>query len=168
MLQYVPSGVLLSLSLVVLCSCAPQRHPEIRPLTMPKANTEGHPFEVAIFHGCYDGDTCTVSLAENIPALFGDHITVRLTGIDTPEIKGMCEQEKELARQAQALTQKLMVQASKIELAEPRRDKYFRILARVMADGQEVAQDLVKAGLAVPYDGAKKKDWCADGGDGSK
>ena len=133
-----------------LAACAPStshKHPEVRPLTMPKVNTEGHPFEVAIFHGCYDGDTCTVSLAENIPALFGDHITVRLTGIDTPEIKGMCEQEKELARQAQALTQKLMVQASTIELAEPRRDKYFRILARVMADGNEVAQALVKAGL---------------------
>ena len=114
-----------SLCLAILCSCGTQRHPEIRPLTMPKANTEGHPFEVAIFHGCYDGDTCTVSLAENIPALFGDHITVRLTGIDTPEIKGMCEQEKVLARQAQALTQKLMVQAMKIELLEPRRDKYF-------------------------------------------
>ena len=54
---------------------------------MPKASTEGHPFEVAIFHGCYDGDTCTVSLAENISAVFGDHITVRLTGIGRPETK---------------------------------------------------------------------------------
>jgi endonuclease YncB( thermonuclease family) len=133
---------------------------------MPKANTEGHPFEVAIFHGCYDGDTCTVSLAANIPALFGDHITVRLSGIDTPEIQGMCKEEKDLAKKAQALTQRLMVQAVKIELAEPRRDKYFRILAKVMADGQEVAQELVKAGFAVPYDGGKKKDWCAVGSNG--
>jgi endonuclease YncB( thermonuclease family) len=55
--------------------------------------------------GATNGDTCTVSLGQNIPALFGDHITVRLTGIDTPKIKGMCEHEKELAKQAQALTQ---------------------------------------------------------------
>ena len=34
--------------------------------------------------------------------LFGDHITVRLAGIDTPEIKGMCDEEKALAKQAQA------------------------------------------------------------------
>jgi endonuclease YncB( thermonuclease family) len=129
---------------------------------MPKAHTESQPFGVAVFHGCYDGDTCTVSLPENIPALFGDHITVRLAGIDTPEIKGMCDEEKALARKAQELTQKLMVQASKIELAEPKRDKYFRILARVMADGQEVAQELVKAGLAVPYDGGTKKRWCPE------
>src|SRR5690349_9649717 len=96
-------------------ACAPLTHrttahkdPEVRPLTMPKASTEGHPFEVAVFHGCYDGDTCTVSLPENIPALFGDHITVRLAGIDTPEIKGMCDEEKALAQKARALTQKLM------------------------------------------------------------
>ncbi|MEO7859844.1 MAG: thermonuclease family protein [Nitrospirales bacterium] len=71
-----------------------------------------------------------------MPALFGDHITVRLAGIDTSEMKGTCEEEKALARQAQALTQTLMVQAVKIELLEPKWDKYFRILARVMADGQ--------------------------------
>ena len=133
---------------------------EPRQLTMPKAHTDGQPFEVAVFHGCYDGDTCTVSLPPGIPALFGDHITVRLAGIDTPEMKGICEEEKALARQAQALTQKLMVQAVKIELLEPRRDKYFRILAKVLADGQEVAQELVKAGLARPYDGGKKERWC--------
>ena len=57
---------------------------------------KGQPFEVAVFHGCYDGDTCTVSLPQGIPALFGDHITVRLAGIDTPEMKGICEEEKAL------------------------------------------------------------------------
>ena len=66
--------------------------------------------------------------ADSIPVLLGDHITVRLTGIDTPGMRGICGQEKELAKKAQSLTQQLMVQASKIELAEPRRDKYFRIL----------------------------------------
>jgi endonuclease YncB( thermonuclease family) len=129
---------------------------------MPKAHTEGQPFEVAVFHGCYDGDTCTVSLHSNIPALFGDHITVRLAGIDTPEMKGICEEEKALATQAKALTQNLMVQAAKIELLEPKRDKYFRILAKVMTDGREVAQELVKAGLARPYDGGKKQRWCPE------
>jgi hypothetical protein len=36
-----------------------------------------------------------------------------------------------------------------------------------MADGQEVAKEVVKVGLAVPYDGSKKKDWCAAAGNGS-
>jgi micrococcal nuclease len=157
---------LLVSSLVLVAGCAPsgtKKTPyEPRQLTMPKAHTEGQPFQVAVFHGCYDGDTCTVSLPPGIPALFGDHITVRLAGIDTPEMKGICEEEKALARQARALTQTLMVQAMKIELLEPRRDKYFRILARVMADDREVAQELVKAGLARPYEGGKKERWCPE------
>lgn len=71
------------------------------------------------------------------------------------------EKEKALARQAQAFTHKLMLDAQKIELLEPKRDKYFRILARVVADGKEVAQELVAARFAVPYNGqGKKKDWC--------
>ena len=161
-----PCGTCITmlLFLAVLTSCASpisRTKPEIRPLTMPKAHTEGEPFQVALFHGCYDGDTCTVSLPD-LPPIFGDHITVRLAGIDTPEMKGICEEEKALARQAQAFTQKLMVQAQKIELQEPKRDKYFRVLARVMADGQEVAQELVKAGLARSYDGGKKERWCQE------
>lgn len=83
---------------------------------------------------------------------------MRLACIDTPEMKGFCEKEK-AARQPQAFTHKLMVQAQGIELQEPRRDMYFRILARVIADGQEVAQELVKAGSAVPYDGGRKQRW---------
>lgn len=77
-------------------------------------------------------------------------------------MKGGCQVEKDLALQAKALTQKLMVQASKIELLDPKRDKYFRILAKVVADGQEVSQELVKAGLARPYDGGKKMRWCPE------
>ncbi len=152
----------LSAGALLLASCAsPHAKPEIRPLTMPKTSTEGQPLEVAAFHGCYDGDTCTVSLQPTLPALFGDHITVRLAVIDTPEIKGICEKEKALARQAQAFTQHLMIEAKAIDLLEPKRDKYFRILARVMIDGKEVAQELVAAGFAVPYNGqGKKKDWC--------
>ena len=151
---------LMLLTLPACSSHSIHKKPEVRPLTMPQVRTDDQPFQVAIFHGCYDGDTCTVSLPKHIPALFGDHITVRLAGIDTPEIKGMCEQEKALAVMAQALTQALMRQATNIELTEPHRDKYFRILAKVMADGHEVAQELVKAGLAVPYNGqGKKKDW---------
>ena len=69
---------------MLLTACAPhhthdalKQHPEIRPLTMPKASTEGQLFQVVVFHGCYDGATCTVSSA-NLPAIYGDHrISVR-------------------------------------------------------------------------------------------
>lgn len=47
-------------------------------------------FDQAVYHTCYDGDTCMMSLP-GIHPLFGDHIPVRLAGIDTPEMKGQCE-----------------------------------------------------------------------------
>src|SRR5437016_2415285 len=57
------------------------------------------PFSRVIFHHSYDGDTCTVTLP-GLPDVFGERISIRLVGIDAPEIKGRCEQEKRLAMQA--------------------------------------------------------------------
>ena len=48
----------------------------------------------------YDGDTITVDLKGQHP-LFGDNISVRIAGIDTPEIKGKCAQEKEVGSGSQ-------------------------------------------------------------------
>ena len=42
-----------------------------------------------------------------------------------------------------------------------RRDKYFRILAGIRADGRDVGRMLIEAGLAVQYDGGTKTaNWC--------
>ena len=121
-------------------------------------------FDQAVYHTCYDGDTCMMSLP-GIHPLFGDHIPVRLAGIDTPEMKGQCEREKQLARQARDLVRLALSGAEAIHLRKASRDKYFRIDARVMADGQDLSQILITHGLAVPYDGGTKtKDWCVEAG----
>lgn len=118
-------------------------------------------FDQAVYHTCYDGDTCMMSLP-GIHPLFGDHISVRLAGIDTPEMKGQCEREKQLARQARDLVRSALRQAGTIHLRKASRDKYFRIDARVLADGHDVSEILITEGLAVPYDGGMKTvDWCA-------
>jgi len=97
-----------------------------------------------------------------LPEIFGDHVLVRLAGIDTPEIKGQCEREKQLARQARDLVRLVLGQAEQINLVRPSRDKYFRINARLVADGQDLSEMLLSKSLAVPYEGgAKTKDWCA-------
>ncbi|MEX5283819.1 MAG: thermonuclease family protein [Nitrospiraceae bacterium] len=102
-----------------------------------------------------------------IHPLFGDHIPVRLAGIDTPEMKGHCEREKQLARQARDLVRSALSGAGAIHLRKASRDKYFRIDARVMADGQDLSDVLMMQGLAVPYDGGTKtKDWCVEAGGG--
>lgn len=99
-----------------------------------------------------------------LPPVFGDHILVRLAGIDTPEIKGRCDREKHLAREARDLVRSVLRQATEIRLAEPGRDKYFRIDARVVADGQDLGTLLIERGLAVPYNGEiKTAAWCPSG-----
>lgn len=121
-------------------------------------------FDQAVYHTCYDGDTCMMSLP-GIHPLFGDHIPVRLAGIDTPEMKGHCEREKQLARQARDLVRSALSKAGAILLRKASRDKYFRIDARVMADGQDLSETLISQGFAVPYNGGTKtKDWCAEAG----
>lgn len=108
----------------------------------------------------YDGDTITVDLKEQHP-LFGDNIPVRVAGIDTPEIRGKCAQEKALAREAKAVVEKMLKKARRITLKNVQRGKYFRILADVQADKQNLADILIDKGLAVRYDGGTKGfDWC--------
>lgn len=126
-------------------------------------------FDQAVYHTCYDGDTCMMSLP-GIHPLFGDHIPVRLAGIDTPEMKGRCERETQLARQARDLVRSALSRADTIHLRRASRDKYFRIDARVIANGQDLSAVLIERCLAVPYDGGTKSmDWCLEArGDSSE
>ncbi len=110
----------------------------------------------------YDGDTVTVKIPDVHP-LFGENISVRVVGIDTPEKNGKKPCEKERARDAQKLTGSLLKNAKSIELRNVGRDKYFRVLAEVWADGKSVGDILIKNKLAYPYDGGRKPastNWC--------
>ena len=120
-------------------------------------------------HGCYDGDTCTVTVP-GWPAIVGEKIPVRIVGIDAPERKGKCAKETELATQARRFLEERLrsdprnpQRIPRVELSEVRRDKYFRLLARVWADGVEVGPLLIARGLARPYTGGTRQGWC-DGG----
>ena len=107
----------------------------------------------------YDGDTFTATI-DSWPGIVGKNISVRISGIDTPEMRGKCEKEIELARMAKKKTVAMIRSAKIIELKQMRRDKYFRIDAVVFADGRSIGQALISAGLAVPYHGDKKVTWC--------
>ena len=113
------------------------------------------------FVGCYDGDTCTFNI-ENLPDVFGYKLPVRLTGLDTPEMKGRCLKEKQTARQARTYVVGLLSAAKTIRFERPFRDKYFRLNVTVFADGVNINEQLVVKGYAVRYNGGKKtKNWCA-------
>jgi len=108
----------------------------------------------------YDGDTFRANIPD-YPPIIGQHMGIRINGVDTPEMRGKCEQEKLLARKAKQYTVTMLHSAKTIELRNMQRGKYFRIVADVYADGQSVGEGLVREGLAVVYDGGKKvKDWC--------
>ncbi len=48
----------------------------------------------------YDGDTITVDIP-GYPRIIGENISIRLSGIDTPEIKENCKSRKDLSKSEQ-------------------------------------------------------------------
>ena len=114
---------------------------------------------------CYDGDTCTFNVP-SWPPIIGRKISVRILGIDTPEIRGKCDKEKVLAIKARDTVRVILGTANterrEIELRNMRRGKYFRILSDVFVDDMNVAQYLIYMGLARPYQGGKRKSWCTE------
>lgn len=109
----------------------------------------------------YDGDTITVNI-NSYPPIVGEKLSIRINGIDTPEIRGKYNQEKSLAIEAREFVKELLKNSNSITLKHIKRGKYFRIVADVYIDNNiSVADELIKANLAVVYDGGKKtKDWC--------
>lgn len=107
----------------------------------------------------YDGDTFRANI-KGYPKIVGYRMGIRILGIDTPEMRAKCSKEKDLARAAKKLTVSLLRGAELIELKNIKRGKYFRILADVYVDGMSIADELMKNGYAVKYDGGTKIDWC--------
>ncbi|BFU90111.1 MAG: hypothetical protein NTAFB01_12980 [Nitrospira sp.] len=119
------------------------------------------PFIDITVHHCYDGDTCTVTLNDPfLPPVLADHIPVRLAGIDTPEIKGHCDAERTMAIHARDFLTARLAAAVRVDLVEPKRDKYFRLNGRLIADGQDLSQALIQSHLARAYDGGTKTPFC--------
>ena len=107
----------------------------------------------------YDGDTFRVNI-DSLPPLIGKNIPVRLEGVDTPEINGKCQYEKDLALKARDFVRRKLFNATEIKLNDLQRGKYFRIVAKVYIDGVSLEEELLQNGLAYQYNGGKKSNWC--------
>jgi micrococcal nuclease len=124
-----------------------------------EAATERHYGDIsAVMVSNYDGDTITVNIP-TYPALVGDHISVRINGIDTAELHGTTGDTHAKAVQAKAIVAAACPVGSTITLKNVGRDKYFRIDAEVVCGDTNVGQKLIDAGLAHPYDGGTKTAW---------
>ncbi|MER2511513.1 MAG: thermonuclease family protein [Nitrosomonas ureae] len=111
----------------------------------------------------YDGDTFTINIDGDCPNILCSKIPVRIIGIDAPELRGKCEEEKSGAMDSKAYLTNLLLSAKDVELRNVHRDKYFRINAAVFADGVDVGTDMISKGLARPYSGGKRSGWCNAG-----
>ena len=107
----------------------------------------------------YDGDTFRVDI-DSLSPIVGKNIPIRLNGVDTPEIRGKCKYEKDLAIEARDFVRNKLANAKEIKLTKLQRGKYFRVVADVMIDGVSLEQELLDNALAYKYTGGKKSSWC--------
>ncbi len=114
-------------------------------------------FEDVSVASVYDGDTFKINLNCSL-AVYCEKVPVRVLGVDTPEVKGQTQREKQLAQKAKAFTQQFL-EKRPITLTNCGRDKYFRLLCDVTnADGKNLAKELIKHNLGYSYYGGKKSD----------
>ena len=114
----------------------------------------------AVIDYVLDGDTfaAKVMLEDDIKIT----VRVRLLDVDTPEMKGMCQKEIDMANVAKNRTSELLPTGTIVELVDIKDDKYLgRIDARVfLPDGRELSTILIDENLGRKYDGGKRGGWC--------
>jgi len=114
----------------------------------------------ATFINAINARTIVVDLPE-YPALIGENIKVQINGINTPDLKGKCKKESELALEAKKFTEKTLKEAELIDLTNMKRGTYFQIVADVLVNDEDFASQLVKKGYAVKSSKKKKSpNWC--------
>jgi hypothetical protein len=103
----------------------------------------------------YDSDTITIAsrLPYNDSPLY--RFSIRLHGIDAPEIKGKTPEEKAAAQVSKQALETLLLNKN-VTLRNLATEKYGRVLANVYLDETHVNQWLLDNKYAVPYDGGKK------------
>ena len=86
-----------------------------------------------------DGDTVVTA----------DKATLRLAGIDCPEMRAKGQLGRLLARKAKARMERLVNgRLVELEMAEERRDRYGRLLVYIYLQGRLINLDMIEEGLA--------------------
>ena len=86
-----------------------------------------------------------MSFLPGLHPIIGEKISIRVNGIDTPEIRGKCEKEKYDVQQARDMVADILKDAEQIVLRNTERGKYFRIVADVYVDGESLGDMLIEA-----------------------
>ena len=111
------------------------------------------------------GDTVTV----RVRVWIGQEIetSLRIEGIDAPEMKSQCAKERALAETARQEIIRLLGD-NRIRIYNVRLEKYAgRVLAQAQtAAGIDIGKHMLEKGLARPYHGEKRQPWCSEAGQG--
>ena len=146
--------VFLALAIVILPS-----HPQTA--RNHDNNHIAHPIAIEVLR-VIDGDTLDVEA--HIWLGMTKATRVRLRGIDTPELRGKCQQEKTRAEQAKKALEDIVKQEQhQLVITDIGYGTYAgRIIATVTTQtGTNISQLLIAQGFARAYDGrTKRKPWC--------
>jgi endonuclease YncB( thermonuclease family) len=109
-----------------------------------------------------DGDTIKCRLARSVR-------TIRLVGLDTPELHIACERARALDAQAamngllksgRIAVREFRVMSRDVPgIPQPSLDRYGRRLAEVSVAGQDVVKAMIASGKGRPYDGGTRGPW---------
>jgi endonuclease YncB( thermonuclease family) len=88
-----------------------------------------------------DGDTVVCDIDEHSP-IAGKNISIRLRGINTPELRDKDPELRKFAYEEKERLERLLTNVKVIELRNIGRCKYFRILADVYIDGEPLLPKL--------------------------
>ncbi|MEM5470814.1 thermonuclease family protein [Hoeflea sp. AS60] len=103
-----------------------------------------------------DGDTIEVD-AHPWPG-HAVRVSVRLRGIDTPEKRSRCPNERAAALLARTELERLVTGFSTVQLINVSGGKYYgRVLADMTAGTRDIASAMLASGLARPYAGGKRE-----------
>lgn len=105
---------------------------------------------------CTDGNRFTCIVDGDTIRYRGERI--RLEGFNTPEMRGQCRRETDLARQAQRRLQQVLHNVP-FSIHRSGTDRYGRTLATVRTANGDVGDVLIREGLAHVWRG-RQENWC--------
>ena len=104
----------------------------------------------------YDGDTLTVEMDLGFTIKRTD--SIRLSGVDTPELRGGTKLTKQYARYVRDRVEEFVNSGKDvIFICEDWSGKYGRPLGDIEVDGQSLRNRLLRLGLGVKYDGGNRE-----------
>lgn len=108
----------------------------------------------------YDADTFRINLPNCEFPVACESVPIRAAGFDSPEIRGVCIEERIDAQLAKHITEDFLRNGKSIEIRNLRRGKYYRLLGDVYVDGYPLKLLHIKMGTGREYYGGARKSWC--------